>query len=324
MKDNCKYDVIAVGEVLIDFSTVGTTDENYPVMAANAGGAPANFLSTLAKFGKKTAFVGKVGDDAFGYMLADTLADAGIDVSHIIFDRAHFTTLAFVTLDENGDREISFARKPGADTQLTEREVPTDMIEDANIIHFGTLSLTDEPSRTALKTAVLHAKNEGGLITFDPNLRRPLWSREQDALAAIEWGLRQADVVKLSEEEAEFILGDCPYGAAAFKLKREYGLSLVMITLGKDGAYLENGKGGVLIENPSANTVDTTGAGDIFGGAAVSKLLSLGKHPSELSTDELYEIGEFACAAASLSTEKRGGIPSIPEISAVEAFIKSN
>ncbi len=323
MNENRKYDVTALGEVLIDFATVGVTDENYPVMAANAGGAPANFLSALAKYGKKTAFIGKVGADAFGQLLLGTLSDAGIDCSAVITDEDAFTTLAFVTLDENGDREFSFARKPGADTRLTEAEVPTELIEQSRIFHFGTLSLTDEPSRSALKFAVGHAKKSGCLITFDPNLRRPLWASLDDAREAIKWGLREADVVKIGDEETEFLYGKIPYAEAAVRLMREYGISLVMLTLGKDGAYLENASGAVLVENPPAKTVDTTGAGDIFGGAAVSMLLSADKHPSELTTDELYEIGEFACAAASLSTEKRGGIPSIPEREAVDLFIKS-
>ncbi len=323
MKENCKYDVTALGEVLIDFSTVGVTDENYPMMAANAGGAPANFLASLAKYGKKTAFIGKVGNDAFGQLLLGTLNGSGIDTSGVIVTDDHFTTLAFVTLDENGDREFSFARKPGADTQITEDEVSTVLIDGSKCFHFGTLSLTDEPSRSALKFAVDYAKKSGCIITFDPNLRRPLWKSLDEAKEAIEWGLGQADVVKISDEETEFLWGKISYAEAAYKLIRDYGVSLAMVTLGKKGAYLETVNGAVRVENPPANTVDTTGAGDIFGGAALSAVLSTCKHPSLLMPDELYSIGEFACAAASLSTEKRGGIPSIPERETVDEFIKT-
>lgn len=321
MKTEYRFDVTALGEVLIDFADVGRTDENYPVMAANAGGAPANFLSALAKYGKKTAFIGKVGNDAFGNLLIGTLNGAGIDTSGVIVDDEHFTTLAFVTLDENGDREFSFARKPGADTCITGDDVPTDMIAASRVFHFGTLSLTDEPSKSALEFAVDYAKASGCLITFDPNLRRPLWRSLDDAKAAIEWGLGRADVVKISDEETEFLWGDLTPDAAADKLINEYGVSLAMVTLGKKGAYLANKNAGVHVLAPHANTVDTTGAGDIFGGSAVSCLLSADKHPSELTRDELFDVASFASAAASLSTEKRGGIPSIPEYGDVISFM---
>lgn len=321
MKSNGKYDVTALGEVLIDFADVGRTDENYPVMAANAGGAPANFLSALAKYGKKTAFIGKVGADAFGSLLLGTLAASGIDTTGVIVDDGHFTTLAFVTLDENGDREFSFARKPGADTCLTVDEVSTDIIDDSCVFHFGTLSLTDEPSKSALEFAVGYAQKSDCLITFDPNLRRPLWNSLDDAKKAIEWGLGKADVVKISDEETEFLWGNISYTDAADKLINEYGVSLAMVTLGKKGAYLANKSGGVYVPTPPAKTIDTTGAGDIFGGSAVSCLLSTGKHPSELTKDEIFKIASFASAAASLSTEKSGGIPSIPEYEDVVSFM---
>lgn len=324
MKKNVKYDVTALGEILIDFADVGKTDENYPIMAANAGGAPANFLSVLAKYGKKTAFIGKVGDDVFGNLLLETLKSSEIDMSGVIVDDNCFTTLAFVTLDENGDREFSFSRKPGADTCITKAEVPTDIIDASAVFHFGTLSLTTEPSKSALKFAVDYAKGEGCLITFDPNLRRPLWSSLDEAKAAIEWGLGKADVVKISDEETQFMWGDISYADAASKLIRDYGVSLAMVTLGKNGAYLANKNGGAYVPTPPATTIDTTGAGDIFGGSAVSCLISFGKHPSELSVDELNEIAVFASAAASLSTEKRGGIPSIPEYNDVIAYMESS
>ncbi len=323
MKKNVKYDVTALGEILIDFADVGRTDENYPIMAANAGGAPANFLSVLAKYGKKTAFIGKVGNDVFGNLLVETVRHAGIDTTGVIVDDDHFTTLAFVTLDENGDREFSFSRKPGADTCITEREVPTDIIDESAVFHFGTLSLTDEPSKSALEFAVDYAIGEGCLITFDPNLRRPLWRSLDEAKKAIEWGLGKADVVKISDEETEFLWEDINYTDAANRLINDYDVSLAMITLGKNGAYVANKNGRVYVPTPPARTIDTTGAGDIFGGSAVSCLLSFGKHPSELSVDELTEIAVFASAAASISTEKRGGIPSIPEYDAVLAYISS-
>lgn len=323
MKKNVKYDVTALGEILIDFANVGKTDENYPIMAANAGGAPANFLSALAKYGKKTAFIGKVGNDVFGNMLLETVKSSGIDTSGVIVDDDHFTTLAFVTFDETGNREFSFSRKPGADTCITKAEVPTNIIDESAVFHFGTLSLTNEPSKSALEFAVEYAKSADCLITFDPNLRRPLWASLDEAKKAIEWGLGKADVVKISDEETEFMWGNINYTDAADRLINDYGVSLAMITLGKNGAYIANKNVGVYVPTPPANTIDTTGAGDIFGGSAVSRLLSFEKHPSELNADELNEIAVFASAAASLSTEKRGGIPSIPEYDDVIAYMNS-
>ncbi len=323
MKQNCKYDVTAIGEVLIDFATVATAADGYPTMAANPGGAPANFLSALTKYGCKTAFLGKVGDDAFGELLVGTLKKAGIDVSGVIVDPDHFTTLAFVTLDENGDRSFSFARKPGADTCLFRDEIDKAKIEDSKVFHFGTLSFTDEPARTAAMWAVEYAKEQGCLVTFDPNLRRPLWQSLDDAKEAMLWGLGKADVVKISDDEVEFLFGDITPEKAAQKLIGDYGVSLAMVTLGAGGAYLSNGTASVKVPAPPANTIDTTGAGDIFGGSAVSRIIAIGKHPSALTEAEISDIAVFASAAASLSTEKRGGIPSIPEVDVLGEYIAS-
>lgn len=321
MKKNCKYDVTAVGEVLIDFATVATAPDGYPTMAANPGGAPANFLAALSKYGCKTSFIGKVGDDTFGKLLIGTLADAGIETKGVVVDPDHFTTLAFVTFDEHGDRSFAFSRKPGADTCLHSAEIDKTMIAESRVFHFGTLSFTDEPARSAVMEAVEYAKASGCLITFDPNLRRPLWSSLNDAKDAMLWGLLHADAVKISDDEVEFLWGSITPEEAASKLLNEYGVSLAMITLGKNGAHLANKNASVTVPTPPADTIDTTGAGDIFGGSAVSRILSYDLSPSELSENELYKIAAFASAAASLSTEVRGGIPSIPDIEKVEKYI---
>ncbi len=323
MKQYCRYDVVAIGEVLIDFATVATAADGYPTMAANPGGAPANFLSALTKYGCKTAFFGKVGDDAFGRLLVGTLENAGIDVSGVIIDPDHFTTLAFVTLDENGDRSFSFSRKPGADTCLSGDEIDKEKIENARVFHFGTLSFTDEPARSAAMWAVEYAKEQGCLITFDPNLRRPLWRSLDGAREAMLWGIGKSDVVKISDDEVEFLFGDITPEEAARKLIGEYGVSLAMVTLGPRGAYLSNGKASVKVPTPPASTIDTTGAGDIFGGSAVSRIIAIGKDPAELTEAEIADIAVFASAAASLSTEKRGGIPSIPDRPVLEEYIRS-
>ena len=279
-------------------------------MAANPGGAPGNFLATLNAYGAKTAFLGKVGDDAFGHLLLGTMEQAGIETKGIVVDPTVFTTLAFVTFDDTGDRSFSFARKPGADTQLRWEEVDKSLIDEAKVFHFGTLSLTDDPVRTTTRNAVAYAKSQGKLITYDPNLRKPLWESEAEAKEQILWGLYQADVVKISDEEVEF-LWDCTPEEGAQKLLTDYGVSLAMVTLGPDGCLLKTAGAFVRIPGPKVSPIDTTGAGDIFGGSALSRLLELGKPIAELTESDLDYIGRFAVTSASLSTEQIGGIPSI-------------
>lgn len=309
-------DVVALGELLIDFAAKSTDANGYPTMAANPGGAPGNFLAALNAYGKKTAFLGKVGNDAFGHLLLGTLEEAGIETRGIVVDDSVFTTLAFVTFDENGDRSFSFARKPGADTQLTWEEIDKSLIDDARVFHFGTLSLTDEPVRTATQKAVAYAKERGKLITCDPNLRKPLWFSEDAAREQMLWSLAQADVVKISDNEVEF-LWNCTPEEGADKLLAEFGVSLAMVTLGPDGCLLKTKNTSFRASCPKVHPIDTTGAGDIFGGSALSRLLELEKPIDALAEEDLAYIGCFAATAASLSTEHSGGIPSIPEKDAV-------
>ena len=309
-------DVVALGELLIDFAAKSKDEAGYPTMAANPGGAPGNFLAALNAYGKKTAFLGKVGNDAFGHLLLDTLKDAGIETKGVVVDDSVFTTLAFVTFDENGDRSFSFARKPGADTQLTWEEIDRSLIDDARVFHFGTLSLTDEPVRSATQKAVAYAREKGKLITCDPNLRKPLWPSEDAAREQMLWSLRQADVVKISDNEVEF-LWNCTPEEGADKLFAEFGVSLAMVTLGPDGCLLKTKNAAFRAVCPKVHPIDTTGAGDIFGGSAVSRLLELEKPIDALTEADLAYIGCFAATAASLSTEASGGIPSIPEKEAV-------
>lgn len=306
------YDVTALGELLIDFASRSTDAAGYPTMAANPGGAPGNFLAALNTYGMKTAFLGKVGDDAFGRLLLNTVREAGIETKGIVVDPDVFTTLAFVTFDDQGDRSFSFARKPGADTQLRWEEVDKTLIDEAKVFHFGTLSLTDEPVRSTIREAVAYAKAAGKWITFDPNLRKPLWRSEDEAKAQILWGLQQADVVKISDEEVEF-LWNCSPEAGADKLLREYGVGLAMVTMGPKGALLKTAHAECSVSSPAVHPVDTTGAGDIFGGSAVARLLELGKSWDALTEADLAYIGRYAATAASLSTEAVGGIPSIPD-----------
>ena len=312
------FDVVALGELLIDFAAKSTDAQGYPTLAANPGGAPGNFLAALNAYGKKTAFLGKVGDDTFGHLLLKTLRGAGIETKGIVVDDSVFTTLAFVTFDASGDRSFSFARKPGADTQLAWEEIDQSLIDEAKVFHFGTLSLTCDPVREATRKAVAYAKAQGKLITCDPNLRKPLWKDLEEAKAQMLWSLRQADVVKISDNEVEF-LWDCTPEEGADKLLSEFGVSLAMVTLGPDGCLLKTKNASFRAECPKVHPVDTTGAGDIFGGSAVARLLELEKPVSQLTEEDLAYIGKFAATAASLSTETVGGIPSIPEKSAVLA-----
>ena len=305
------YDVVALGELLIDFAQLSVDGDGYPTMAAHAGGAPGNFLAALNQYGASTAFLGKVGDDTFGRLLLGTLKQAGIETRGIVVDPAVFTTLAFVTF-KDGDRSFSFARKPGADTMLRFDEVDLSLIDQARVFHFGSLSLTGEPVRTATRQAIAYAKEQGKLITYDPNLRLPLWDSPERAREEILWGLSQADVVKISDEEVSF-LWDCEPREGARKLLEEHGVKLAMVTLGPKGCMLSNRRGSVTIPSPKVKPIDTTGAGDIFGGSAVSRLLKLDKAPEDLDQAELEGIARFASTAASLSTEHPGGIPSIPE-----------
>lgn len=307
------YDVVAMGELLIDFTCVSKDGEGYPTMAAHPGGAPANFLAALAKFGTSAALLGKVGNDAFGKLLIGTLDQAGIGTSGIIMADDVFTTLAFVTLDETGNREFSFSRKPGADTCLSYDELNMELIDGAKVFHFGTLSLTDEPARTTTYKAVEYAKNAGKLITYDPNLRKPLWKDLEEAKKQLIWGMTKADVVKISDEEVEFLWGLGVEEGADYILKN-FGVKLVFVTCGADGCYFKNAvASGKVPSLSNIKVVDTTGAGDIFGGSAVYKLLQTGKAPETLNEEELREVVTFACTSAGLSTTKPGGISSVHE-----------
>ena len=272
MCEEAVYDVVALGELLIDFTPVSTDGAGCPTLKANPGGAPGNLLAALSRYGRRTAFLGKVGEDAFGRLLLESLRRAGVQTRGIRLTSSAFTTLTFVTLDAAGDRSFSFARKPGADTQLRWEEVDRSLIQRCRLFHFGSLSLTDEPARSATRAAVAYARELGRTVTFDPNLRLPLWPSPAEARAQILWSLCQADVVKLSDEEVDFLWGCSPQEGAR-RLLEECGVSLAMVTLGPRGCYLQNRRGSCALTAPQVSPVDTTGAGDIFGGSALHRLL---------------------------------------------------
>ena len=315
-------DVVALGELLIDFATVSADGDGYPTMAAHPGGAPANFLAALTKYGCSAALMGKVGDDTFGRLLVQTLRRAGIETRGLRMDSRFFTTLAFVTFDDRGDRAFAFSRKPGADTCIAFEELELSLLDEAGVFHFGTLSLTHEPARTATVRAVEYAKSRGKLITYDPNLRKPLWDDLDECRKQLLWGLMQADVVKISDEEVQFLFGlDAEAGAR--HILEHFGVELVFVTCGAEGCFYKNAAAsGWVSALKGLKVIDTTGAGDIFGGAALSRILSAmeeGKQPGELGAPELTQIVRFACAAAGLSTTRPGGISSVPEYEEVLA-----
>ena len=311
-------DIVALGELLIDFACVSTDEGGYPTMAGHPGGAPANFLAAAAKFGARTALMGKVGTDTFGKLLRGTLEEAGIETRGLISTDDVFTTLAFVTFDSTGNREFSFSRKPGADTCIRFEELDLSLIDEAKIFHFGTLSLTDEPARSATRQAVAYAKSKGKLITYDPNLRKPLWKDLETAREQLIWGLGQADVVKISDEEVEFLFGLGVREGAQYILEH-FPVRLVFVTCGPDGCWFQNATASGMVSSLTGiRVIDTTGAGDIFGGSAVWKLLQCEKAPQDLGEAELREIVSFACTAAGLSTTRSGGISSIPTLDEVQ------
>lgn len=312
-------DVLALGEVLIDFTPNGKNEQGIALFAQNPGGAPANVLAMNARLGGRTAFIGKVGQDDFGAFLRMTLAQSGIETSGLETDDKVPTTLAFVHLDSRGDRSFTFYRNPGADVMLTTAQVRRDLIDNCKIFHFGSVSLTNDPCRTATFDAADYAKQQGKIISFDPNYRPLLWQNTADAREQMEKGVRMADLLKVSEEEMALLTGDADPARGAEKLL-SMGPSLVLVSLGERGAYYRNGAGEGYLPTYDVKTVDTTGAGDAFMGAIHYRLN--GKSAAALKTmaqTALEEVVRFANAAGSLTTAKRGAIPAMPTIAEIEA-----
>lgn len=316
-----KYDVIALGELLIDFTQNGISSQGNKLFEANPGGAPCNVLAMLTKLGKKTAFIGKVGNDQFGYTLKAALDEVGIDSKYLILDNEVHTTLAFVHTLPGGDRDFSFYRKPGADMMLTVDDVNEELIEYSRVFHFGTLSLTSEDAKEATKKAICIAKENKLIISFDPNLRPPLWDSLDDAREQIKFGLAQCDVLKISEEELEFVTGKKDIDEGVQILRNEYDIKLILVTMGKNGsiAYYKELK----VEKPAfiqKNTIETTGAGDTFCACIISCVLENGL--DELTENNLKDMVTFANAAASLITIKKGALRVMPEKKEVLKLIK--
>lgn len=319
-----RFDVVALGELLIDFTQNGMSGQGNPLFEANPGGAPCNVLAMLKKLGKECAFVGKVGNDMFGRSLRDTVASVGINTESLLFDQGIPTTLAFVQTFENGDRDFSFYRSPGADMMLSADEIPADLVAGTKIFHFGTLSMTHDDVRAATKKAVAIAKENDCLISFDPNLRPPLWSSMDDAKAQMEWGLSQCDILKIADNEIEFLCGSADFDKGAAYLKEKYpNIRLINITAGADGSYSYYGDQRVFVPSfKLGGTIETTGAGDTFCASVLAFAIENGL--DGLSEDDLTRMLRFANAAAYLVTTKKGALLSMPEREEVERILAEN
>lgn len=311
------YDVTALGEILIDYTPLPKSETGMMVFEQNPGGAPANVLACLSKLGKHTAFIGKAGNDMQGKFLQQTLIDAQIETRGFILDDKFFTTLAFVSLDEYGDRSFAFARKPGADTQLTFEDVDLDLIENSRIFHFGSLSLTDNPAREATFFALEHAKKAGSIISYDPNYRPLLWKSEADAIEKMRSVLPYVNVMKLSDEEVFLLTGEHDFEIATKKLLSQ-GISIVAITLGEKGAIVANHEGFLEVPSQKVSAIDTTGAGDAFWGGFLYKLLESSKKPMELTLSEIKTFAEFSNSVAGICVQRRGAIPAMPSLDEIE------
>lgn len=316
-----KYDVVALGELLIDFTENGLSGQGNTLFEANPGGAPCNVLAMLTKLDRSCAFVGKVGEDMFGHLLHDAAAEAGICMDHLIFDRDVRTTLAFVKTFPNGDRDFSFYRNPGADMMLTEEELPLDAIANSRIFHFGTLSMTHEGVRKATCKAIGCAKENGAIISFDPNLRPPLWDSLDNAKAQIEYGMAQCDVLKIADNELEFMTGETDFDRGAATLREKYpNIRLFNVTAGAEGSYSYYEDRRVFVPACKlGGVIETTGAGDTFCASVLNFVLVHGL--DGLTKNNLSTMLRFANTAAYLVTTKKGAIRSMPSREQIEALL---
>lgn len=314
-------DVVALGELLIDFTQNGKSEQGNSLFEANPGGAPCNVLAMLSKLGHKTAFIGKVGKDSFGKQLKGVLEEVGIDAGYLYMDNEVHTTLALVHTYEDGDRDFSFYRNPGADMRLTEEEIPERLIRDTKVFHFGTLSMTHEGVRAATKKALDIAKKSGAMISFDPNLRPPLWDSLDNAKEQVLYGLRFCDILKISDNEIQWLTGEEDYTDGVNWILDRFEIPLILVSMGKEGsrAYY---KGNMVEVAPflQENTIETTGAGDTFGGCVLHYICEHGLE--DLSEDNLKEMLEFANAAAALITTKKGALRVMPSKEEVEKVLK--
>ena len=308
-------DILTIGEILIDLTQTGRDEKGIPQFAANPGGAPANLAVAAAKLGAQTAFIGKVGDDAFGRYLTEVLRENGVDASGVAVDETYPTTMAVVSVDARGERDFSFYRSANADVMLSTSDIPDAALRQAKLVHFGSVSLTADPSRAATLDAVRRAKGMGKTITYDPNYRANLWPDADTAVARMKAPLGLVDILKVSDEELPLLTGtaDCAAGTAALA---EQGVKLIFVTLGPDGVFYRLGEKTGHVPGVRCTVGDTNGAGDTFFGAALSKLCK--EDLAALTPETLEPILAFANKAASITTSRRGAIPAMPTLAEVE------
>lgn len=311
-------DVTALGELLIDFTENGVSTQGNPIMEANPGGAPCNVLAMLSKLGHRTAFVGKVGADMFGRRLRQVIADVGIDTSGLVEDTEVNTTLAFVHTGEDGDRDFSFYRNPGADMMLTSADVKEELLLDCRIFHFGTLSMTAENCRKATEDSIELAKHAGALISFDPNLREPLWDSLVTAKERTIYGLEHCDILKISDNEIEWLTGEKDYKKAAERLKGKYDIPLILVSMGKNGSLALSDAAFAEVPGYTVDTIETTGAGDTFCACVLHHILKNGFRAYK--KNELEEMLAFANAAAAIVTTRRGALSVMPDMDEIYAL----
>lgn len=304
-----QFDVVALGEILIDMTYAGKSTGGQTLFEQNPGGAPANVLSCVKRLGGEAAFIGKIGDDMHGRFLLETLEKEQICTDGVIIDDNFFTTLAFVNIDESGDRSFSFARKPGADTCLKAEEVKKELIENTKIFHIGSLSLTDEPSKSATLYALDLAKKMGKIISYDPNWRAPLWKSESDGIEGMRSVLSYVDIIKISDEETKLLTG-FENEVDASKVLIDQGIKTVIVTMGKKGALVRNSEGYIYSAAEKTEAVDTTGAGDAFMGAFLWNVAQSGKR--EFSLSEIEEFAHFSNKVSGFCVGRRGAINAMP------------
>ena len=311
-------DVTALGELLIDFTENGVSGQGNPLFEANPGGAPCNVLAMLSRMGRKTAFIGKVGKDFFGEQLRSAIKEAGINADYLQMDEKVHTTLALVHTFPDGERDFSFYRDPGADMMLTEAEVPEQLLTNTKLFHFGTLSMTHEGVRRATKKAVALAEQSGAWISFDPNLRPPLWKNLEEAREQVLYGLSHCQILKISDNEIQWLTGEDDYTAGVNWIRERFEIPLILVSMGKEGsrAYYQ----GRMVEVKPylrENTVETTGAGDTFCGCVLHYLVERGL--TELTDEELTEMLDFANCAASIVTTRKGALRVMPSKEEIES-----
>lgn len=316
------YDVVALGELLIDFTENGTSAQGNPMMEANPGGAPCNVLSMLCRLGKTTAFIGKIGKDMFGTQLRNAITEVGISAEGLVTDPKVNTTLAFVHTFPDGDREFSFYRKPGADMMISESDLKPELIENCKIFHFGSLSMTHEICRQATHAAIDMAKKAGALISYDPNLREPLWNSLDEAKVQIAYGMEHCDIMKISDNEIQWFTGKEDYDEGIQVLQDTYHIPMILLSLGKEGsrAYVN----GLRVEVPAfvqENTIETTGAGDTFCANVLNYVLEHDLDLASFTEENLKEMLTFANAGASIITTRKGALRVMPTREEIQAFL---